>query len=69
MLKDFIALLTEVGEAKYMPLPTLSLLQAFHVADRLLSAAANLNRAIICYERGQPCKCIPWLRHLAAKSG
>jgi len=69
VLEDLTALLAEAGEGKPVPPPTPSLLQACHVASRLLSAVADPNRAVTCYERGQPCKCIPWLRHLAAKSG
>lgn len=68
MFKDSVVLLTEAGETKSVPLPTLSLLQACHVAERLLSAMAGPKRAVSCYETGQPCKWIPWLMHLAVHS-
>lgn len=57
----------EVGEAKCVLLPTSSLLHVCHVVDRLLSAVADPIGAVTCYERGQPCKYILWLRHLTVK--
>lgn len=56
MLKDFVALLSEAGEAKSVLLTTWSLLRACHMVKRLLSATADANRAVTCYERGQLCR-------------
>lgn len=56
MLEDFVALLSEAGEAKSVPLTTWFLLRACRVLKRLLSAMADANRAVTCYERGQLCK-------------
>lgn len=39
MFKESVVLLTEAGETKSAPLPPLSLLQACHVAERLLILA------------------------------
>lgn len=46
VFKDSVVLLIEAGETKSVPLPTLSLLQVCHVAERLLSAVADPNRAV-----------------------